>query len=153
MSSKTFKNLKMGATVAAGAVGPQTFTAATTWISAMVPVKGAKQVTFNLKSTDSNATVAVSVNVGNSSDGVGTLTASSTGHTLVGSQTGRMDKGGNRYSAFASGKAIAHDFAQLSVTSHGTNAHTAFQVDVEVMYDGDADVLRVENGQGAVVPV
>ena len=153
MSSKTFTNLKMGATVAAGAVGPQTFAAATTWISAMVPVKGAKQVTFNLKSTDSNATVAVSVNVGNSSDGVGTLTASSTGHTLVGSQTNRMDKGGNRYSAFATGKAFAHDFAQLSVTSHGTNPHTAFQVDVEVMYDGDADVLRVENGQGAVVPV
>ncbi len=150
---KTFTNIKMGASVAAGAVGPQTYPAATAWLSAMVPVKGAKQVVFKMNSTDANGSGAASVNVASAADGSGTLTASSTGHSVVGSGSGRMDKGGARMGAYATGKAFMHEFAQLSMTSHASNPHTAFYVDVEVWYDGDADVLRVENGQGAIVPV
>lgn len=153
MYLKTFTNLKMGASVAAGAVGPRSFAAATTWLSAMVPVKGASRVCFILRSTDSNATAAAAINVGNSSDGVGTLNITSNGGTLVGSTTNRMDKGGERISAFMTIGGFVYDFAQLSVTSHATLTHTEFQVDVEVWFNGDADVIRADAGQASVVPV
>lgn len=153
MYLKTFTNLKMGASVAAGAVGPRSFAAATTWLSAMVPVKGASRVCFILRSTDSNATAAAAINVGNSADGVGTLSMTSNGGTLVGSVTNRMDKGGERVSGFMAIGGFVYDFVQLSVTSHASNPHTEFQVDVEVWYNGDADVIRADAGQASVVPV
>lgn len=154
--TRKFTNIKMGATVGAGVVGPQTFPAATAWISAPVPCRGASMVVFTMKATDANGLGATGAQLTNDADGNLSLTSAGTNYTVRGGGTNRMNGGGGLVLAVVPSDARAsfyHGFCQLTVTSNAGAAHTAFQVDAEAYYDGDADAKRADAGQLLTQPL
>lgn len=154
--SKRHLNIKLGTSIAAGAVGPQGLNAATTYVSAAVPCKGAKYILFHLSATDANALASFTGNVGE--DVTGALLFAGSGQSIVNiGGVGRMNASGGLTLGIAPPTAAGGRwpwlYVSLSIVTHATLAHTAVQCDVEVVYEGEADAFMQSNGQLGVVPV
>lgn len=145
--SKKFTNIKMG-----GVAGPQNLGASQVVLSSAIPCRGARIVLFHLFSTDSNTPAAAAYLATNDPAG-----APAAGFGLVSNSTLiRMNGVGGLTVAVApnanAANRMQHGFVQLNFTAHASG-HTAFQVDAEVLYDGDAEAWRSDMNQYLTVPV
>ena len=155
---RKFSNLKMGANIGVLVAGPQTFPLNTSWISQMVPCRGAKMVMFKATSTDANALQQMFANVINSTDVTAAVAPGGAGSGYQhqpSTNPSRMDRGGTSYAlgVIVAGSVFYHDYCYLSLLSNLSNAHTAVTVDVEVYYDGSVDDVSQGFGQRDAVPI
>jgi hypothetical protein len=154
--SKKYLNIKVGVSVP-GLQGPQNFPAATTWVSAGIPCRGARMVVMKISGTDvNNAIQPPAINVGNTADGSFMLSFTGQGFGIRPSAAGfRIDKGGASFSLspLDPNGSFYHDFFQCSILSNATTPHTGVVVDVEVFYPTDAADVMQSVGQGAYIPL
>lgn len=112
---------------------------------------------FRLSSTDFNDPIQSTAGlVANDPNGSPSFNASGTSFNGRGGGANRTDRpGGVTFTVLPLGEngLFYHDFCQLSVLRNAMTPHTAFQVDVEVFYDLDADDTRRSAGQYATSPV
>src|SRR5690348_8435211 len=142
------KRFELGTVKMNGVATPQTFPAATSWSSAPIPCRGARGVVFTCKATDANVPASFAVNVTNDPAGTGQQSAAgANGYNVRGVANVAMNGGGLIIAGFHADAMCPHGFMVLSLTSHATNPHTAFQVTAEVFYNGDAEAMRQDVNQ------
>lgn len=155
---KTYTNLKLKQSVyqnpETGAVGPQNLTASALYYTSCVPCRGAAQVVFRFRGTDTNNAGSFTANVSNGAAALASLAAgSASGVTLVNPGANTIREGGVSVVVRPTlGNVMGHDFAQGGITAGGSG-HTGVVVDADVYYASDADATLAAHGQsGLTVP-
>ena len=155
--SKVFRNLKGKVSsvlsIPAEAAGPYSVGASATWFFAGVPCAGARMVVWTVRGTGTGALASSTLNAGNEEDGTGALNAGSAEVTLIGEAGLNIARpNGLRVGAAPTlaSALLVHGFLFLSIVNDA-NAKTAFSVDAEVWYDGDAADDRSSYGQADIV--
>jgi hypothetical protein len=150
--SKLYQNVKIGTAIGSGAVGPQTLTAAQTYFSQPIPCRGAKFVLCRHKSTDSNTpgTITFAVISGLTSTA---QSAVGVGYNVRGTNNINMLGTGLQFGLGHGDGVFQHDYVCAQITANAGSNHTAYQCDIEVFYDGDADDVRSSVGQFLAQPL
>jgi hypothetical protein len=142
----------MGTTISNGAVGPQTFPGTTNWFSQLIPCRGAKSVWIRFRSTDANIPAGFNASVFSGATGGAQSVASGTLLYTMRFNNNINMQGTGWICMVDAGAYFGHDYITLVITSHASG-HAAFQADVDVMYDGDADDIGSSVGQYRALPL
>lgn len=150
-SCKKFFNLVLGSGGTVKVAG-DTLATNTTYVTNGVPCKGARLVTFRVRTGEAVQFASAAINQGPAAPrATATFQSSGSTGTTVTSNVGATPSaagGGLVFQAFPSTSSrFGFDFCQLSIQTHATTAQTAVYVDAEVWYDGDADSIATEAGQ------
>lgn len=153
--SKKYVNVKVGTSNPVTTAGPQSLLAATTYLSAPVPCKGARMVMFKIVGSNNAAWVSFALNYGENPSGAGMASGGANFQTLGNVGLDPTGAGGVVVGAAAHINAgrIPWSYVQLSALSHATTAPLGVQWDIEVIYETEADATMAAFGQAGLLPL